>query len=196
MLARVTHIASAIAVLLTAHAIAADDGPQFSFSAPAGWRLQPERGRYAYTLRRVSAAEPFCSVGVGREHTSLTPRAVQDATIAKLHTTLAGPERPIVRRSTLRSRGGIVLLRADVVYQSYTQPRYRRGDIFSLRQIIYTFRRDDLGYVYNIVCNPPMSSESFFDRALDDMARTITFERGSTNASNQAMQRTAGRSAF
>jgi hypothetical protein len=169
------------------------DDTQFSFSAPAGWRLRPEGGRYAYTLRQVASAEPSCSVGVGRELTGLSARTVQDATIKKFDSTLAGPQRPVIRRSILRSRSGVPILRADVVYSSYAGPGRGRGDVWRLRQVIYTFRRDDAGYVYNLVCHPAPHSDSFFDRALDAMARTIVYSAHSPKASNQAMQPTTGR---
>ncbi len=110
--------------------------------------------------------------------------------------TLSGPERPRIRRSTLRSRTGVPILRADVLYTGYTGPGRGRGDVWRLRQVIYTFRRDDIGYVYDLVCHLSYATIVSFDRALDDMARTIVYTARNTKASNQAMQRTAGRSAF
>ena len=174
MLKRILLAAIAIVTLVTVPAVAST-GPQFSFAPPAGWRLDPGPGetKKTYWLRTTTRKDPRCSLGLGAEQVS-SLAAAQDASLSRLRATLTGPSAPRIVRSTLRSRSGVKILKADVRFDGYSQPQYRRGAVFPLRCIYYSFQVHGDTRIYSLECWPEVRYGSYFDGALDDLSRTIS----------------------
>ena len=149
---------------------------QFSFAPPTGWRLEAgvSSTKATYWFRRETQKEPRCSVGVGAEEATTLANA-QDFNLSRLRSTLTGPSEPKIHRSTLRSNSGVRILKAEVLFDGYSQPQYRRGAVFPLRCIYYSFQTPKDGRIYSLECWPEVRYGTYFDSALDDLARSIAF---------------------
>jgi hypothetical protein len=126
-----------------------------------------------YWLRRSAAKQPRCSLGLGAEDATSLVQA-QTAILSRLRSMLAGPTEPKIRRTTIRSRSGVPILRADIIFDFYSQPQYRRGAVYPVRGVYYSFRSSRDGRVYTLECWPDLRYGAYFDRALDDLARSIS----------------------
>lgn len=147
-----------------------------SFVAPTGWRLHPTERRYVYYLYKTSRSDlPNCPVGVGAQISSESLAGHQDATIGRVRDIYAGPSPAVVHRLELRSLSGVRILKADARFDTYLQPQLKRGTGFPVRCVIYTFRGSKGGRIYNLNCYPQPPNGAFFDKALDDMAKSISF---------------------
>lgn len=146
---------------------------EFSFSAPVGWQLQKFDGKH-YWLQQSGRYEPRCSIGVRAENgRSLV--GGHDATLMRLHSIIIGPTDPQVRRTELRSRSGLRILKADARWGAYSQPQYKRGFLNKVRCVLYSFQKGNSDRIYSLECYPDPHSGLFFDEALDEMARTVSF---------------------
>lgn len=149
---------------------------RFSFSAPAGWRLHSTYRKHVYYLYQASRGKhPNCPVGVSSQIANENLTVVQDAAIARVRRIYSGPSPPVVRRQELQSLGGVRILKAEARFDTYLQPGLKRGKGSCVRCIIYTCRGDSAGRIYNLVCYPQLPQGAFYDKALDDMARSVTF---------------------
>src|SRR5437764_14707859 len=92
---------------------------QFSFSAPAGWRLHSTDRKHVYYLYEASREErQNCAVGVSSQiGGSLTSE--QDEAIARVRRIYSGPSRPVVRRQELQSLSGVRILKAEARFDTY-----------------------------------------------------------------------------
>jgi hypothetical protein len=76
-----------------------------------------------------------------------------------------------VRRSQLRSVGGIRIWKADLS-TGYSSP-YLKSPLL-VRSTLYSFRGAD-GRVYTFACSPNHGNGSEFDQALDDLVKSISY---------------------
>lgn len=155
---------------------ASDRDAQFSFSAPAGWRLFSTGRTYVYSLYQVTRGmHPNCPVSVSSQIGGASLAEEQDEAIARVRRIYSGPDKPVVRRQELRSIRGVCILKAEVRFGTYLQPGLKRGKGFLVRCVLYTCRGGHPEGIYNLVCYPQRHHGAFFDTALDDMAKSIGF---------------------
>src|SRR4051812_24650457 len=65
---------------------------QFSFSAPAGWRLHPTGRKHVYYLYEASRGKrPNCAVGVSSQIGGASLASEQDEAIARVRRIYSGP---------------------------------------------------------------------------------------------------------
>jgi hypothetical protein len=146
---------------------------EFSFTAPSGWQLEKFDEKH-YWLRQFGRREPRCSIGVRAENgRSLV--SGHDATLTRLHSIIIGPTEPLVHRTELRSRSGLRILKADARWGAYSQPQYRRGFLNQIRCVLYSFRKGESNRIYSLECYPDPHGGTFFDQALDEMAKSVRF---------------------
>lgn len=181
---RLRFLAALTGVLLfgTGWLAAAEGG--FSFEAPPGWRLvkgrSPRPTRHSYFLQPATTDRLSCGVGVGGEDRGRSIEAYQQSvadSTSRLGRTVP-PAPPKILRSELQTRSGLRLTKAEVRYTWFRQPGLRRGPITEYRCFLYTFR-DSRGRIRSLNCFLPTYGQAgtFFDAALDDLARSIVVRR-------------------
>ena len=149
---------------------------QCSFSAPAGWRLHSTYRKHVYYLYETARGEhPNCAVGVSSQIGGASLASEQDEAIARVRRIYSGPSPPVVRRQELQSLRGVRILKAEARFDTYLQPGLKRGKGLPVRCVIYTCRGSLPERIYNLVCYPQPPNGAFFDQALDDMAKSISF---------------------
>ena len=142
---------------------------QFSFAAPSGWQLSEDSVREGYYwLAPVGGVRRRCSVRIGAESVQTLEDSQSEKSV-RFREAFSGPSPPVIRRSKLRSRSGQLILKADVRSTPVTHPQLPPA---FFRYVVYSFRGRD-GRVYTFECYPPPRDGAFFDRALDDLARSI-----------------------
>ena len=142
---------------------------QFSFAAPTGWQIREDSVReYYYWLARVGDTQRRCSLRVEAEGVQTVEESQTQKSI-RFREFLSGPVQPVIHRSKLHSKSGELILKADVLWAPVTHPQVPAG---FFRSVIYSFCGRDRR-IYTFRCYPPTREGAFFDRALDDLARTI-----------------------
>ena len=142
---------------------------QFSFDAPTGWQIREDSVRkHYYWLARVGNTQRRCSVQLEAEGVPTVEDSQSEKSV-RFREFFSGPVQPVIHRSRLRSHSGELILKADVRWAPVTHPQVPAG---FFRSVIYSFRGRD-GRVYTFKCYPPTRERAFFDRALDDMVRSI-----------------------
>jgi hypothetical protein len=167
-----THIGM---TLLAAMSPSASGAPlQFSFAAPAGWRLveQPPPAKHGYFFISSRNAELRCMIGLGAD-SAPTVEAAQAAMLGRARSLLVGPNAPITRRTTFRAASGLLIHRAEVMFDVYQRPQIKRGSTIWLRCLYYSFQSPRDGRVYSFECWTEHSL--FFDRPLDELAKSVSF---------------------
>ena len=155
---------------------ASESDIQFSFSAPAGWRLHSTDRKHVYYLYEASRGErQNCAIGVSSQIGGANLVSEQDEAIARVRRIYSGPSPPVVRRQELQSLRGVRILKAEARFDTYLRPGVKRGKGLPMRCIIYTCQGGKARRIYNLVCYPQPPHGAFFDKALDDMARSIAF---------------------
>ena len=143
---------------------------QISFAPPVGWRLDRDvRMKNCYWLTSLRESGRRCLVSLQSEGVR-TLEDSQSGKSVRFRELLAGPNEPTILRAKLRSRTGVLILKADVRYTPRTHPQISLG-VF--RHIVYSFRGPDRR-IYTFQCSTP-TRDTFFDRALDDLAKSIEF---------------------
>jgi hypothetical protein len=144
---------------------------QFSFAAPAGWHLDGDaRMKHSYWLTSLRESQRRCLISVQSEGVR-TLEETQSAKSIRFREILDSPTNPIIRRAKFRSGTGVLILKADVRYTPRTHPQVAVG-VF--HHIVYSFRGPD-GRIYTFQCSTRTRDGQFFDRALDDLAKSINF---------------------
>lgn len=115
-----------------------------------------------------------CAFGVSSQIGGGSLASEQDKAIARVRRIYSGPSPPMVRRQELQSLHDARILRAEARFDTYLQPGIKRGKGLPMRCVIYTCRGGHPERIYNLVCYPP-PNDAFFDQALDDMAKSISF---------------------
>ena len=142
---------------------------QFSFGAPSGWTLWEDSAReHYYWLAPAADPRRRCSIRLGAEGVERLEDSQSEKSV-RFREILAGPSAPVIRRSKLRSQSGELISKADVRSTPVTHPQLPPR---FFRYVVYSFRGRD-GRIYTFECYPATRDVAFFDRALDDLARSI-----------------------
>ena len=144
---------------------------QFSFSAPAGWRLDADKriGKHCYRLTYLRETGRRCLISVQSEGVR-TLEDTQSAKSIRFREFLDSPIKPIIRKAKLRSKTGVPILKADVIYVPRTEPQ---GILGPFHHITYSFRGPD-ARIYTFQCSLPRDDE-LSARALDEFAESLAF---------------------
>ena len=143
---------------------------------PAGWRLHSTYRKHVYYLYQTARGEhPNCAVGVSSQIGNGNLAVAQDAAIARVRRIYSGPSEPVIHRQQLRSLRGVRILKADARFDTYSQPQLKRGEGLPVRCVIYTCEGGKTRRIYNLLCYPQPPNGALFDKALDDVARSVTF---------------------
>jgi hypothetical protein len=173
MLSRLyNHITFALLIAVATSTFGAPS--QFSFAAPTGWRLvaQPPPAKHGYIFINSRNSELRCLIGLGAD-SAPTVEAAQEAMLGRTRSLLVGPNAPIIRRSSFRAVSGLVIHKADVMFDVYQRPQLRRGSTLWLRCLYYSFQSPKDGRIYSFECSTEHSL--FFDRPLDELAKSVSF---------------------
>jgi len=138
-----------LAVAVTAAAAS----QQFSFAAPAGWKLvpQPPPAKHGYIFSSVNNPELRCLVGLGAD-SAPTVEGAQEAMLGRARSLLVGPNAPIIRRTTFQAASGVTIHKADVMFDVYQRPQLKRGSTLWLRCLYYSFQSPKDGRIYSFEC--------------------------------------------